>query len=364
MGLTLLALATGVTLLTTAGWATPTKPGITVQVGPASQTVTRGSTATWAVTLTSTNGLAGTVTLAASSLPAGTTATFTPATTTLSASGAGSTATSTLVVTTSATTPLGPDTFTVTATSGKVSGSMTAGLTVNPPLSGSLSLAATPASVTVAPGGTAAYGLSLTRTNLPGDVTFSVTGAPAGATATVAPSPTGGSTATVQVATTDQAVEGTFTLTVTAAGQDATGATRSAMATVRLVVTTTHRQLSLTGSVDGLAPGVLRPLDLTVTNEDKKPVSVTNLTVSLQSVTRTPYAVSHGLPCSLTDYAVRQYSGPYPLAVPGLSSRSLSQLGLPAGQWPQVVLVDRPVNQDGCKGATLTLGYAGSGQGS
>ncbi|MGN6635029.1 MAG: COG1470 family protein [Oryzihumus sp.] len=364
VGLTLLVLATGVTLLTTAGWATPTKPGITVQLAPANQSVTRGSTAAWTVTLTSANGLAGPVTLTASGLPAGTTATFSPAVTSLAASGARSTVTATLAVTTSTSTPLGPDTFSVTATSGKVTGSMTAGLTVNPPLSGSLALTATPATVTIAPGATAAYGLVLSRTNLPGDVTFAVSGAPAGTSATVAPSPTSGTAATLQVVTTDQTGEGTFALTVTAAGQDAGGATRSALATVQLAITTTHRQLVVSGDVDGLAPGLLRPLDLTVTNQDKKPVSVTNLAVSLQSVSRTPYAVAHGLACGLTDYAVRQYSGPYPLAVPGLASRSLDQLGIPAGQWPQVMLVDRPVNQDGCKGATLTLGYAGSGQGS
>jgi len=364
VGLTLLALLTGVALLTTAGWATPTKPGITVQLAPVNQSVTRGSTAAWTVTLTSTNGLAGSVVLTASGLPAGTTATFSPATTTLTSSGAGSTATATLAVATSTTTPVGPDTFTVTATSGKVTGSMTAGLTVNPPLSGSLALTATPATVTIAPGATAAYGLSLSRTNLPGDVTFAVSGTPAGVSATVTPSPTSGTGATLQVATSDQTGEGTVTLAVTASGQDAGGATRSALATVKLVITTTHRQLVVSGDVDGLAPGLLRPIDLTVTNQDKKPVSVTNLTVSLQSVSRTQYAVAHGLACGLADYAVRQYSGPYPLAGPGLGSRSLDQLGIPAPQWPQVMLVDRPVNQDGCKGATLTLGYAASGQGS
>jgi hypothetical protein len=112
-----------------------------------------------------------------------------------------------------------------------------------------------------------------------------------------------------------------------------------------------------------LAPGISRPLDLTITNPNKKALSVTNLTVTVQSVARTPFAVSHSQPCTPSDYAVTQYGGSYPLTVPGSSSAPLSSLGVTSSAQPKVAMLNRPVNQDGCKGATLTLAYSGSGQG-
>jgi hypothetical protein len=93
-------------------------------------------------------------------------------------------------------------------------------------------------------------------------------------------------------------------------------------------------------------------------------VSVTNLTVTVQSIARTPYAVSHNQPCGPGDYKVTQYGGSYPLAVPGNGSASLSSLGIASSVWPKVTMLDTASNQDGCKGATLTLAYSGSGQGS
>ena len=49
------------------------------------------------------------------------------------------------------------------------------------------------------------------------------------------------------------------------------------------------------------------------------------------------------------------------LTLPPGRTSSLSDLSLPSGQWPQVGLLNTSVNQDGCKGATLTLDFTGSG---
>jgi len=54
---------------------------------------------------------------------------------------------------------------------------------------------------------------------------------------------------------------------------------------------------------------------------------------------------------------VTQYNGRYPMVVPGSSTVTLSGLGVASARWPQIQLVDRPFNQDGCKGATVHLGY-------
>ena len=162
--------------------------------------------------------------------------------------------------------------------------------------------------------------------------------------------------------TTDAVDDGSYTIIITAT--DAGGVTRYGLVHVELVVANPHRSFTISGDLQGqLAPAVSRPLGLTVTNPDKAQVSVTNLSVSITSITRSAVAVAAGRQCTTADYTVTQYSGPYPLAVPGSSSRTLTQLGVPSTVWPQVAMIDRPVNQDGCKGATLTLAYAGSGTG-
>jgi hypothetical protein len=51
----------------------------------------------------------------------------------------------------------------------------------------------------------------------------------------------------------------------------------------------------------------------------------------------------------------------FQITLPAQTAKNLSSLDLPAEQWPQVGLLERPVNQDGCKGASLTLGYAADG---
>jgi len=343
--------------------AQPAKPGITLQVSPASQSVERGAPAKYTVSVTSTGGFVGAVTLSASGLPSGTSAAFAPASVTLTA---GSAATSAITVTTTSSTPVGSYTLTVSGVSGKVNGSVAAGMTVNYPISSSFSMNVTPASVTMAPGSTAAYTVALTRTNFPGSVTFAVNGGlPAGASATFTPNPTTGNTSTLQITTAATTADGSYALYLVGSGPNPGGSTQYAYASVQLVLSTSGKAFTITGNLSGLlAPGKSLPLDMTLSNPNKKALSVTNLTVTVQSVTRTSHAVAYNLPCSSADYAVTQYAGPYPLAVPGSGSASLSSLGVASSAWPQVRMLDTASNQDGCKSATVTLAYSGSGQGS
>lgn len=357
IGLAVLLSAGGA--ITAALAAQPPKPGLTLQTSPASQSITRGQSAGYTVSVTSTGGFTGSVALSASGLPSGATTSFSPASVNLASSG--STATATMTVSTATSTPAGSYTVTVTATSGKVSGSVTAGLTVNVALSGSITMSATPSSVTMGAGSTAVYTAQLTRTNLSGPVTFSVLGGlPSGATATYTPNPTTGNSSTLQIATSPTTADGTYTLYLVASGQDSSG-TKYAYASVQLVITTSGKAFTISGNVSGLlAPGVSRPLDLALTNPNNKPVSVTNLTVTVQAVVRAVSAVG---PCGTADYAVTQYSGPYPLTVPGSGTASLSTLGVAPSALPKLTMLNTATNQDGCKGATLTLAYSGSGQG-
>ena len=271
--------------LTASVYAAANKPGLTVQVSPASQSVERGKPVSYTVTVSSTGGFAGTVALSASGLPAATTATFAPASVTLSASGA---ATSTMTITTTSSTPVGSSNLTISGTSGKVSGSVSATLAVTYPISSSLSMAATPSSVTMAPGSVAAYGLTLTRTGISGSVAFSVlSGLPSGATTSFSPAQTTGNTSTLQVSTTDAVADGTYTLYLVASGKDASNVTRYAYTNVDLVLNTTGRAFGIAGNLNGLlSPGVAQPLELSLANPNKKPLTIDNVSVSITGVTR------------------------------------------------------------------------------
>ncbi len=145
----------------------PPAPDFSVAMTPASRTVPAGGSTTFSVAVTPANGFAGTVSLAVSGLPSGTSASFSPATIT----GSGST---TLTITSTAGTPVGSPTLTITGTSGTLSRTATATLTVTPPPTYTLSGTITPtplgAGVTVTLGGAAT---ATTTTNASGGYTFS-----------------------------------------------------------------------------------------------------------------------------------------------------------------------------------------------
>jgi hypothetical protein len=98
-------------------------PDFSIAASPASQTVTRGSSTTYTVTVGALNGFTGNVSLSVSGLPSRTTATFNPGS--IAASGA-----STLTITTANKTPAGTKTLTITGTSGSLSHSTTVSLVV------------------------------------------------------------------------------------------------------------------------------------------------------------------------------------------------------------------------------------------
>ncbi len=112
-------------------------------------------------------------------------------------------------------------------------------------------------------------------------------------------------------------------------------------------------------TVDPISPGVMAPLNLEVTNLYDTPLLVTDLSVEVRNVSA-PNA-DRDTPCVIGDYAVDQASRLLVVTVAARATRSLTDLGVARGTWPRVGMVDRPVNQDGCKGASLTLHYAATG---
>jgi hypothetical protein len=110
-----------------------------------------------------------------------------------------------------------------------------------------------------------------------------------------------------------------------------------------------------------LAPGVSIPVNLGLANPTGSLFTVSSLSTRVSNVTAPGQDAAH--PCTAEDFSVQQFSGPYGFQLPESSNNTLASLGIPESQWPRVAMVDRPVNQDGCKGASLTLDFAGSAMG-
>jgi hypothetical protein len=116
---------------------------------------------------------------------------------------------------------------------------------------------------------------------------------------------------------------------------------------------------SISGNVAGLlAPGVAAPLDLILTNPHPYAMGVIDLTVRVSAVHAPQADAAH--PCTIDDFAVGDFSGTYGFALPASSTTSLSALGFTEAELPDVVMLQRPINQNGCKLATLTLAFAGT----
>lgn len=185
-----------------------TAPDFTLSATPSSQTVVQGNSTTYTATVGAVNGFSGTVSFSASGLPAGATASFSPA----SVAGSGS---STLTVTTGSTTPSGTFTIGITATSGSTTHSSNVTLTVNPAPTPDFSLSASPNSVTVTQGGSGSSTITITRSNgFNGSVTLSASGLPSGVSAAFSPQPAT-TTSTLTLTATSTAATGTVTATIT-----------------------------------------------------------------------------------------------------------------------------------------------------
>jgi hypothetical protein len=109
-----------------------------------------------------------------------------------------------------------------------------------------------------------------------------------------------------------------------------------------------------------ISPGVQAALDLVLTNPQRVPLSVHAVRVTVQAVSAPNADESH--PCAARDFVLDQASHGPVVSLPAHSTSSLSSLGVPAASQPRVGMVNRAVDQDGCKGASLTLAYTATGR--
>jgi hypothetical protein len=184
----------------------------TVSASPSSQTVAQGGNTSYTATITAVNGFTGAVGLAASGLPSGATASFSPT----SVSGSGST---TLAISTSASTPTGTFPITITATSGTtLQHTAQVALVVNSATTADFALTATPTSQTITQNSSASYKATVSPLNgFNGVVTFAASGLPSGATASFSPiSVTASGSSTLTITCPGTTPPGNYTVTITA----------------------------------------------------------------------------------------------------------------------------------------------------
>ncbi len=227
-----------------------------------------------------------------------------------------------------------------------------------------ITLALSPNTRTVQPGESAGYNVTVKSPDgYTGSVSLSVAGLPGNTSAAFSPATvtlaSGSSGSNLTVTTTAATPEGTFNLSLKGTG----GTIQSAVVTVQLTVAAGKRAFTVSGSpATPLSPGSSTSIDLQLNNPNNGSLAVTNLTVSIAGITRTPQAIAKNLPCTTADYELTQFSGSYPFtAVPGTSS--LSGNGILQAKWPRIRMLNTSTNQDGCKGATIQLAYSGTGQG-
>ncbi len=195
---------------TLAGSATPS---FTLSASPSSVTITQGGAGgTSTITVTDLGGFSGSVSLAASGLPTGVTAVFSPNPTST---------TSTLTLTASATATTGTATVTITGTSGSLNATTTVSLTVNAAGTPNFTVSASPSSLTITQGGNGTSTITVTSQNgFNSATTLSASGLPSGVTAAFSPNPVtppanGTVTSTLTLTASATATTGTATVTVT-----------------------------------------------------------------------------------------------------------------------------------------------------
>jgi endoglucanase len=202
----------------------PATPDFALSASPTTLTIIRGASGTSTITVTRTGGFTDAVSLSASGLPTGVTASFSvnPVT--------GNSSVLTLSASTTAT--LGAMTVTVTGIGGGLTRSASIALTVNDMQTPDFSLSASPASLTINRGATGSSTITITRTGgFTGGVTFSASGFPAGVTATFNPNPATGNSSILTLSASSTATLGAVTIPVSG-----TSGTLTRMTTVGLTV--------------------------------------------------------------------------------------------------------------------------------
>jgi len=251
-----------------------------------------------------------------------------------------------LILRTSKSTPYGTRRVRILAAAGGVRRTFALALTVGSNGLRRFSLRVTPSRQVVAQGATASYRIRVDRAvhfHLP--MALRMAGLPRGARTTWTP-------VSVTVTTVADQQPGSYRLVLEGSSRVGGDMVRR-NAVVVLSIVRAH-EFRISGDLSTrLYPGAGAPLDLVLTNPNRFDLRMVALSVRIGSSTSRTR-------CSADpNYAVAQYSGPYPLRLlPGRTR--LSALVESSSSWPRISMRDLPTNQDACKGAVMALTYRGT----
>src|SRR5207248_2042837 len=239
---------------TTVSLVVTTPPDFTLSASPSSLAVALGGSTSPTRSSSDPGGFTGPVSLSVSGLPSGASGSFTPNPATTSS-------TSTFAVTTSGGTPDGTYALTIAGVSG---GSLTHTTTVSlvvttPP---DFRLSASPSSLSVAPGGSTSYTVTINPTGgFSGPVSLSVSGLPSGASASFTPNPATTSS-TFALTTSASTPDGTYALTIRS--EERRGGTDSTTGSP-VVTTPTDFRLSASPASHSMSAGGSTGYTVTIT---------------------------------------------------------------------------------------------------
>ena len=209
-------------------------PNFTLSSSPASLTVNRGASGASTITITRSGGFTSAVSLSATGLPSGVTATFNPASTT-----GGS---STLTLAASSTAATGTVNVTINGAGGGLSRSTTLSLTVNSPPPPDFTLSVNPSSLTINRGASGAATVTIARTGgFNNVVALNASGLPSGVTASFESPPGPVSVISMFIAASSTAATGMTSVTINGSGG---GLTRS----TTLILTVNAQGFTLSAS--------------------------------------------------------------------------------------------------------------------
>jgi hypothetical protein len=192
-------------------------PNFTLSASPTSLTVNRGASGVGTITITRSGGFTSAVSLSATGLPSGVTATFNP--------GSATGGSSTFTLAASSTAATGTVNVTINGSGGGLSRSTTLSLTVNAPPPPDFTLSVNPSSLTINRGASSGATVTIARTGgFDSVVALSASGLPSGVTASFESPPGPVSVISMFIAASSTAATGMTSVTINGSGG---GLTRS-----------------------------------------------------------------------------------------------------------------------------------------
>ena len=319
-------------------------PSFAISATPASLNLAPGASGTSAIAISPQNGFQGTVSLAASGLPSGVTASFSASSTTTS---------STLTLSTATSVAAGTYTVTITGTSGSLHN--TAAVTLTVAAATRYTISASPASVSITQGASGSSTITVTPlSGFTASVTLSVSGLPSGVTAAFSPASTTSTahTSTLSFKAAANATPGSSTVTVTG-----TSGTMSSKATIMLTIAAPPSfTLSASPASVSLSSGTSATSAISIAAQNGFSAAVTLTASGLPSgVTAAFSAVASGKSTVTFTAASSASSGTATVTITGTSGAlsSKTTVALTITLPPAFTLSASP--------AALTIGRGGSG---